>query len=300
MKNKIKGMLITAVGASMWGFGAVAGKYVMGTKGVDPVWMVTLRLICAGLIFLTIGYIKGKKEGLFDIWKDTKSIPRLIVVAIFAFAVCQTTYFAAVDLSNAGIASAIQQTAPIFVLLWVLLWEKRRPKKMEVFVVIIVICGAFILSTGGNLGALLIPASALILSLVSAVTCAMYTILPSKLIRKFGTFYTSGWGMLLAGIILVPVAKLWKISGTWDFGTVLGFATVVIFGTVVAFGMFLYGVTLVGPFVGSILGLVEPVLATIVSAVVLKQFFSTTDIIGIALILGGVLTLSIYQGRQNS
>lgn len=298
MKHKIKGILITATGASMWGFGAVAGKYVMGTKGVDPIWMVTLRLICAGLIFLTIGYIKAKGEGLFDIWKDKKYISRLLIVAVFAFAVCQTTYFAAVNLSNAGIASAIQQTAPVFVLLWMLFREKRRPKKMELLVVIIVICGAFILSTGGNLGSLIIPASALILSLISAVTCAMYTILPVKLIEKFGTFYTSGWGMLLAGIMLVPVAKLWKVSGTWDIKTVLAFGTVVIFGTVVAFGLFLYGVTLVKPFVGSVLGLVEPVLAAIVSAVVLKQVFSVTDIVGIALILAGVMTLSIYQSKH--
>jgi drug/metabolite transporter (DMT)-like permease len=298
VKHKIKGILITASGASMWGFGAVAGKFVMQSRGVDPVWMVTLRLICAGLIFLTIGYIKGKGEGLFDIWRDKKYIPRLLVVAIFAFAVCQTTYFAAVDLSNAGIASAIQQTAPVFVLLWMLLKEKRRPKKMEVLVVAIVICGAFVLSTGGNLGSLLVPASALILALISAVTCAMYTILPVKLIQKFGTFYTSGWGMLLAGIMLVPVAKLWKVSGTWDVGTILAFSTVVILGTVVAFGMFLYGVTLVKPFVGSVLGLVEPVLATIVSAVVLKQVFRLTDIVGIALILTGVLTLSFYQSKH--
>ena len=298
MKHKIKGILITATGASMWGFGAVAGKFVMGTKGVNPVWMVTLRLICAGLIFLTIGYIKAKKEGLFDIWKDKKSILRLLVVAVFAFAVCQTTYFAAVDVSNAGIASAIQQTAPVFVLLWMLLWEKRRPKKMEVLVVAIVICGAFILSTGGNLGALLIPVEALILALISAVTCAMYTILPSKLIKKFGTFYTSGWGMLLAGIFLIPVAKLWIVSGTWDLETIASFGVVVIFGTVVAFGLFLYGVTLVGPFIGSVLGLVEPVLAAIVSAVVLNQVFSITDIVGIVLILLGVLVLSIYQSKH--
>ena len=298
MKHKIKGILITATGASMWGFGAVAGKFVMGTKGVNPVWMVTLRLICAGLIFLTIGYIKAKKEGLFDIWKDKKSIPRLLVVAVFAFAVCQTTYFAAVDVSNAGIASAIQQTAPVFVLLWMMLWEKRRPKKMEVLVVAIVICGAFILSTGGNLGALLIPMEALILALISAVTCAMYTILPSKLIKKFGTFYTSGWGMLLAGIFLIPVARLWIVSGTWDLETIASFGVVVIFGTVVAFGLFLYGVTLVGPFIGSVLGLVEPVLAAIVSAVVLNQVFSITDIVGIVLILLGVLVLSIYQSKH--
>lgn len=298
MKDKFKGMIITALGASMWGFGAVAGKIVMGEHGVDPVWMVTLRLICAGLIFLSIGYMKAKGTGLFDVWKERRYIPRLLVVAIFAFAVCQTTYFAAVDVSNAGIASAIQQTAPVFVLLWALLWEKRRPKKMEVLVVAIVIFGAFMLSTGGNVGMLVIPIEALILSLVSAITCAMYTILPSKLIMRYGTFYTSGWGMLLAGIFLLPVAKLWIISGTWDWKCVMAFAVVVIFGTVVAFGMFLYGVTLVGPVVGSILGLVEPVLAAVVSAVLLKQSFSVTDIIGIVAILSGVTMLAIYKDKK--
>ena len=95
MRGQVRGMIITTFGASMWGFCAVAGKYVMGTKGVDPVWMVTLRLICAGLILLSIGFYKEKGKGLFEIWKDKASVLRLLVVAIFAFAVCQTTYFAA-------------------------------------------------------------------------------------------------------------------------------------------------------------------------------------------------------------
>ena len=298
MRGQLKGMIITTLGASMWGFCAVAGKYVMGTKGVDPVWMVTLRLICAGLILLSIGYYREKGKGLLEIWKDKASVLRLLVVAIFAFAVCQTTYFAAVHLSNAGIASAIQQTAPVFVLLWVLLFEKRRPKFIEVFIIGMVIIGAFILATGGNLGALSMPASALILSLVSAVTCAMYTVLPAKLVKKYGTFYATGWGMLVAGILLVPIAKLWIISGTWDIRTIGAFGFVVIFGTVTAFGAFLYGITLVGPLKGSILALVEPVIATITSAILLKQAFSISDIIGIIVILSGVTMLSLQQSKN--
>ena len=60
MEKQLKGIIITTTGASMWGLCAVAGKYVMGTKGVDPVWMVTLRLILAGTILLTIAYTKSK------------------------------------------------------------------------------------------------------------------------------------------------------------------------------------------------------------------------------------------------
>lgn len=295
--KQLKGILITGTGAAMWGLNAVAGKFVMGTKGVDPVWMVTLRLILAGLILLGIAVYKSKGEGAFDIWKDKKSVVRLLVVAIFAFAICQTSYFAAIDLSNAGISTAIQQTSPVFVLIWILILEKRLPRKIEIIVLILVIFGAFTLATGGSVDSLVMPLNALILALISSITCAMYTVLPAELIKKYGTFYAVGWGMFLAGIFLIPVAKLWIVSGTWDVQTVLGFSFVVIFGTVVAFGAFLYGITIVGPLKGSILGLIEPVVAAFASALLLKQVFTLADIIGIVAILSGVTILSVSKEK---
>ena len=298
MNKKLKGFLITSTGATMWGLNAVAGKYVMNVKDVDPVWMVTLRLILAGTILLLIAAGKSEKHSIFEIWKDKKSVGRLLVIAIFAFAICQISYFGAINLANAGIITAIQQTAPVFVLLWVLILEKRGPKKVEVLVLIVVIVGAFILATGGDISSLVLPLNALILALISAVTCAMYTVLPGKLIERYGTFYAVGWGMLLAGILLIPVAKLWIVSGTWDVKTVLAFGFVVIFGTVTAFASFLYGITIVGPLTGSILGLIEPVVAVFASVVLLKQGFSIADIIGIVAILSGVTMLAIYKDKK--
>ena len=295
MKKQLYGILITVTGASMWGFCAVAGKYVMNTKGVDPVWMVTLRLLTAGSILLAIAIGKSRGEGIWDIWKDKRSVLRLLVIAVFAFAVCQTTYFAAIRLSNAGIATAIQQTSPIFVLLWVLILEKRMPKSVEILVLCMVIFGAFTLSTGGNISSLVIPLGALVLGLISAVTCAMYTVLPGKLIERYGTFYTIGWGMLLAGVLLIPVARLWVVSGDWDIKTAAAFGFIVVFGTVTAFAAYLYGVTLVGPLKGSVLGLVE---AAFASALILKQAFSLSDVVGIAAILGGVTILSVYKTQN--
>lgn len=313
MNRQLKGFLITSTGATMWGLNAVAGKFVMGVKGVDPLWMVTLRLILAGTILLFIALFKtysqaesagtmGKSDwkNIFAIWKDKKSVGRLLIIAIFAFAICQVSYFAAINLANAGIATAIQQTAPVFVLLSVLFLEKRFPKKMEIVVLATVIFGAFMLATGGNWKTLIVPANALILAIISSITCAMYTVLPGKLIKKYGTFAAVGWGMLLAGIILIPVAKLWEVSGTWDFSTVIVFGFIIVFGTVVAFAAFLYGITIVGPVTGSILGLIEPVVAALASTIILKQEFLVTDIIGIAAILGGVAMLSLYNEKQKS
>lgn len=297
-KQIIKGTIITLFGASCWGLCSVAGKYVMNEKGVDPIWMVTLRLLLAGIILLVFALIKNKCHGIFNIWKDKKSVLRLLCVAIFAFAVCQTTYFAAISYAHAGIVTAIQQTAPVFVLIWALIVERRLPKLSELVILLVVIFGAFVLATNGDWNELAIPFIALILVLISAITSAMYSILPRPLLIKYGTFPAIGWGMLIAGIILIPFARLWIISGTWDIGTVLGFGFVVIFGTVIAFSTYLYGITIVGPVKGSIYGLLEPVTATIASSVFLHQRLTAAELIGIIVILSGVSALALIKDKK--
>ena len=296
-KNIVFGTIITLFGASCWGACSVAGKFVMNEKGVDPVWMVTLRLLIAGSILLIIGLTKSKGQGITDIWHDKKSVIRLFCVAAFAFAVCQTTYFAAISYVNAGIITAIQQTAPAFVLLWTLFLEKRFPKISEIVILTVVVFGAFMLSTGGDWNKLSIPLIALILALISAITSAMYSVMPRPLLIRYGTFPAVGWGMILAGIMLVPIAKLWIPSGTWDMQTLLAFGFVVIFGTVIAFGLYLYGITIVGPVRGSIYGLVEPVVATIASALLLHQPLNFAEYIGIAAILAGVASLVLIKEK---
>lgn len=296
--NQLKGTLITIFGASCWGFCSVAGKFIMNEKGVDPVWMVTVRLLCAGSILLIMGIIQSRGKGTFDIWKDKNSVIRLVIVAALAFAVCQTTYFAAISYANAAIVTAIQQTAPIFVLIWTLLIDKRFPKKMEIIILAVVVFGAFLLSTNGDWSKLSIPMIALIFSLISAITCAMYSIMPRPLLIKYGTFPAIGWGMILAGIMLIPVAKIWIPSGVWDIETLGAFAFVVIFGTVIAFASYLYGITIVGPLKGSIYGLVEPVVSAFASVVLLRQGLTFVEMMGVFAILAGVATLAITQNSK--
>lgn len=296
--SQLKGTIITLFGASCWGLCAVAGKYVMNEKGVDPVWMVTLRLLLAGSILLIIGIIKSRGNGILNIWRDKSSVLRLIAVAALAFAVCQTTYFAAISYANAGIITAIQQTAPAFVLIWALISEKRLPRLAELVILAVVIFGAFMLSTNGDISALSIPAIALILALISAVTSAMYSIMPRPLLIKYGTFPAVGWGMILAGIMLVPVAKLWVGSGTWDIQTIGAFGFVVIFGTVIAFGSYLYGITIVGSLKGSIYGLIEPVVSAFASALLLHQSLTFIEICGVLAIMIGVATLAISHNKE--
>ena len=64
-------------------------------------------------------------------------------------------------------------------------------------------------------------------------------------------------------------------------------------GTAVAFSLYLKGVSIVGPFMGRLLGMIEPVVAIIVSLAFLGAKFHIMDFVGFVLILGTVVALSL-------
>lgn len=189
-KNALYGTLVTLAGAALWGLNAVVSKYLMG-RGIDTMWMVNFRMISAGAVLLLFAFIKNRR-GLFDIWKDRASVIRLLVIAVFAFGLCQPTYYISIDYSNAGIASAIQQTAPVFVLIYVIIKEKRRPSAAELSALVLVIAGSFLIATHGDARALAIHPAALAAGLFSALMCALYITVPAPL--KNATVRSRPWG----------------------------------------------------------------------------------------------------------
>jgi drug/metabolite transporter (DMT)-like permease len=296
-RHMIAGTFITLAGAGLWGLNAVVSKYLMA-RGIDTMWMVNFRMITSGFVLLIFAFIK-RPHGIFDILKDRKSLIRLLIIAMFAFGLCQPTYYLSIDYSNAGIASAIQQTAPVFVLIYVIVKERRRPTAAELSALILVMAGSFLISTHGDTGALAIHPAALISGLVSALCCALYITLPSELIKRYGTFETVGWGLFLGGIFIAPVCKLWNFPAQWDVTLAAGMIFIILPGAAFAFALFLYGTSIVGPVRGGVYNLFEPVTALIASAVILSQSFHPAEIGGTAAILAGIAILTVAKEKTD-
>lgn len=292
-KKMLAGTAAALGGAALWGLNAVVSKYLMA-RGIDTMWMVNFRMITSGLVLLIAAAFKNPR-GMFDIWKDKRSVIRLLVIAAFAFGTCQTTYYLAIAYSNAGIAAALQQTAPVFVLLLVIITEHRRASRAEVTAILLVVFGSFLISTHGDISALAIHPAALVSGLVSALTCAMYIMLPAPLIRRYGTFETVGWGLFLGGIMIAPVCRLWEFPSSWDASLVAGMAFIILPGAAAAFALFLYGTSIVGPVRSGVYNLFEPVVAVVASVILLGQGFHISEIVGIAGILTGIALLTVRQ-----
>lgn len=293
-KNNILGTILTLLGAALWGSCAVFSKHLMDGGELDTMWMTNFRMLMSGIILVSFAAIRRPKT-FCDIWKDRSSLPRLFAIGALAFGVCQVSYFLSINYCNAGLASAIQQTAPVFVLVFVLFKEHRLPRLSELLVLILVIFGSFMIATNGDINSLSITPLALICGLISALTAALYIILPGKLINSYGTCETTGWGMIIGGLLVAPICKLWMFPATISVATALGLFYIIVPGSVIAFAVFLYGTTLIDPVKAGVYNLFEPVVATFASLIFLHQAFTTGDYIGIASILIGIAFLTVSK-----
>ena len=170
--------------------------------------------------------------------------------------------------------------------------SRRRPKGYELAALLLALGGTFILATHGNPGSMALSPEALWWGIGSAAMMAVYNLLPGKLMKKYGTFCVIGWGMLVGGTFLSAFTRPWHVEGQWDLRGVGAIAVVIVVGTVLSFSFYMEGVRLIGAPRASLLASVEPVTATIASALFMHVVFVSMDVAGIFCILAAVLLLS--------
>ena len=291
-EKKNVGILYTLSGGICWGLSGCFGQYLFQSKGITADWLVTMRLVIAGSILVLLGLCIQKKA-LCNIWQKPRNRKRLVLFALAGVLVSQFTYFSAVQYSNAGTATVLQSLSSVMILVIVCLREKRLPRRLETGAMICALLGVFLLSTHGDIHSMTLTQMALIFGLASAVGAVAYTVLSGNLLREYGVYAVVGFAMLVAGAVMVVFVRPWRFVIAWDMQLVLALGGVAILGTAVAYSLFLKGVSIIGPFLGSLLGTVEPITAVIISLVFLKEPFAWMDMIGFALILGTVCVLSL-------
>lgn len=296
-REALRGMCIALIGGIFWGLAGVFGQYLFEFKGTNTRWLVSVRLLLAGLLLLSTVLAKQKKD-MWRIWKNKKDVGVLILFAIFGMAGCQLTYYTAVELSNAGTATVLQYTAPVIIMVCLAVWNRRVPRLLEILALACALFGTFMLATHGNVHSLAISREALFWGLGSAVMMAAYNLIPGRLMKEYGTFCVIGWGMLLGGIFLSAFTKPWHVVGTWDGQAIGAMAVVVVVGTVLSFSFYMEGVRIIGAAKASLFASVEPVTATIATVLMMHAAFTAMDFIGFVFILAAVLMLSVEPRKK--
>ena len=291
------GYAVTVVAALCWGASGVSAEYLMSRHGIELTLISLLRMSIGGV--LTLACVLLRSCGVSARHRDLIRAPRnwrdLAIYAVFGLAACQITYMGVIRASNAGTGTVLQYLGLILIVVWVCLTHRRWPRATEVIAIVLAVSGTFLLCTHGVLDSLVITPTALAWGAVAALTLATYTLLPARLIAAYGANVVVAYGLLIAGACVGLVGRVWRFDITWTPDVVLAMFITVVLGTTVAFTAYLWGVGRIGPVRASLIGSLEPIAATAFSALVMGTSYTGVDIVGMALIVGAVVTISVVD-----
>ena len=162
-------------------------------------------------------------------------------------------------------------------------------------VAVVTVGGTFLIATHGNIHQMSISKEGLKWGLLAAFGFCMYTLLPERMLKKWGSQPVVGYGMLICGVVYSCIVKVWTIPVHLDFHGILAVAAMVLIGTMMSFLLFLQGVHDIGPVRASMISSVEPVSATLFSVLWLGTVMTTMDLVGMACILVMVIILSVKE-----
>lgn len=298
-RYEVIGIILTLLGATLWGVSGTSVQFVGNFRNMNLEWLLTMRLITAGLLTVLYGWIR-QGNTIFNVFRNWRDTLGLIIFGVFGMALCQYTYFRSIVIAGAGIATVLQYLAPSMIIIYLLMRYGKRPSTGEIISVILALVGTICLMGNNGFSFESFRSDVLFWGLLSAVGVAVYSVSPVRLLATYGTIPIVGFGMLLSGLVAATLFQQPHSYATWDVWTVVGCFNVVFLGTIVSFNAYLEGVKRIGAVPGSILSSIEPISAAFFGWALLGNQFNWVGILGMAMIIATVIIIALEKRGQSS
>ena len=292
--RELRGVLYAVVGASCWGFSGTCVSYLVDKNQVDVPWLACTRLFVAGLLFLSIAFVRDRDKFAI-LFRDRGLMTHTVLYTLLAVVLMQISYMSGIKYTNAGTTLLLLEVSVPIVLVVECARGRRLPRPVEALALALAIGGVVCIATQGNLGAIGINPLGLMWGLLSAVANASYILLSVKVVKACGSLVLNGVAMTLGSLMLAPFARPWESTVVLDASGWAVFFAIVLVGTMFAYAIYLRGIAYCGTVKASLVGVAEPISGTAISALWLGTVFSGWDLLGGVFIIAMMIIVSLSK-----
>lgn len=283
--------LFVLIAGTLWGcIGIFVRRY--NALGLSSIQTVTIRMVIAAVlfaVFLLIYKPKLYKIRLRDLWIFLGSG----VVSVGFFTYC---YFTSIELSSLSVAAVLLYTAPAFVMLFSLIFFKEKLTVPKVISLVLAVLGCA-MTTGVIGGSLNVTLAGFLFGLGSGICYALYSIFSRfALNRGYEPFTITLYTFLFAAVASVAVTDVRPIVSVVfaDWGSALFAVLFALVSCVLPYVFYTLGLKYITSSTASIIATVEPVVATIIGAVVFSEPLAVPfGYLGVALVFLSVVLINL-------
>lgn len=292
------GILLTMLSAVTFGFAFTLGPMTYGEGGSNPTTLTFLRNVLSLPVLVLILFAKG-----ISLKVSKKEMVSLAILGGIGNAVTTLMLFISFSLIDVGIATTIHFIYPVFVTLGCVLFYKEKLGLQKIIALLVATSGIACFFFGMDVKAGLSGGTflGLVLAVASGMTYAFYIIymdksgLKNQPVFKI-TFYVALMSSIAMGLYGTATGELTLSSlTTKSWWISLAFSLLC---TVVALSLLQIGIKHVGASTAAILTTFEPITSIVCGVLLLGESVTTVKIVACALIMIGVVTLSLSKQKN--
>ncbi|WP_338748892.1 DMT family transporter [Janibacter alittae] len=292
--------VVAAIGAAaLWGTTGTA--QALGPEGTQPVVVGTLRIVAGALALALLAVAIRPRSGRAHPTVRAARVPQPVVVLLGGLCVAayQVCFFEGVARAGVAVGTVVALgTAPLATgLLGLLLSERPRPRWAVATTG--AVTGVVLLVAGSAGGAERVDALGIAAAVGAGVSYAGYTVAARTLLLRGVRGLAVVAGLFVTGAVLLLPA-LFSADLTW-LRAPAGWAVVLWLGigaTGVSYVLFQHGLARLSASTVATLSLAEPVTATLLGVLVLRETLSALSAAGIAVALLSLLLVAAPAHRR--
>lgn len=270
-----------------WGGTFIAGRYV--SQNVGPFSIAFLRYAVASMLLIVLTW---NIEGKLPAPKKSHLIPIVLLgmTGVFAY---NAMFFKGLKIIEAGRASLIIATCPIFIAISSTLFLKEKFTATKAIGVIISILGAIIVISKGNL--LGIFKGNLGLGEFYIFCCVLswtaYSLIGRTVMSDLSPLACVSYSCVIGATALAVPAYLEGVVQNIGHHAVMDWLSIVylsIFGTVIGFVWYYEGIKQIGPTQAGLFINFVPIFAILLAFLILREAITISLLTGAVLVISGV------------
>lgn len=282
-----KGLLYISLASALWGTSGIFVHY-LAPYGVTSLQMTFIRALIAFLCMT--GYVLFVGKSLVK--TNIKEI-LLFIGSGLSFFMTATCYYHSMQLTSISTAVVLMYTAPIFVMIFSVLFLGETLNRMKLLSVVGMLVGCGLVS--GIIGGLAFDPLGIAIGFLSGISYASYNIITKIEMQKGinpikANFYCFLFGFLAGLLASNPAGLLGCISENPPVVLALSVGVGVV-ACILPYLFYTMALREIPAGTASSLGILEPMAATIFSVLIFGEVLSLYSFIGIVLILGSVFIL---------
>ncbi len=291
-----RGYLYIATATFFWGMSATIGRAAFTGRillhghplgNIDPLILSQSRttLSCVLLVLALLS-----RRGWKQLRVTRNDFGRMALLGVLGLAAANYFYYLAIQKTNVATAITVQYTAPIWVLLYMVMRGLQKPTIQRLTAVALSVVGIAVAIGVFTSGAVHLNPIGVMAAILAAFSCAFYNISGHNVMETHDHWTVVFYMTLTASAFWLLVNPPWRIfSAHYSPAQWLFLALFAVVSMLIPFSFYFAGLKYLEPTRAIVASCLEPIFAILIAAVALHETVRPSQALGMLMVLAAIV-----------